>query len=283
MDKKWLLITILVLFGLTAGFFLLKNRLSPAQAKLEIAETNVSASVYVNGEQVATSTPYEEFRKPGEVTVRLVPTNSDKPLALWETKVNLTEGVTTVIRREFGETDNTSAGEILSFEKIGGKKAELAVVSIPDSAEVKFDSETRGFTPVPIANSTTEEHTLTISHPGYLTRDIGGLKPVQGYKLTIVVFLAEDESTKPKEEEASESAKLQDEPTQTMVEIQDTGTGFLRVREEALKTSPEIARVTPGKKYAFIEEDKTGEWYKIEYEKGKTGWISAEYAQKSPS
>ena len=171
----------------------------------------------------------------------------------------------------------------MSFEKIGGKKAELAVVSIPDSAEVKFDSETRGFTPVPIANSTTEEHTLTISHPGYLTRDIGGLKPVQGYKLTIVVFLAEDESTKPKEEEASESAKLQDEPTQTMVEIQDTGTGFLRVREEALKTSPEIARVTPGKKYAFIEEDKTGEWYKIEYEKGKTGWISAEYAQKSPS
>lgn len=282
MNKKWILVWLVVLLALTGGFFAFRNRFSPAQAKLEIAQTNVPSQVFINGVQVSSSTPYEEFAKPGEITLRLVPVSPDKPRSVWETKITLTVGVTTVVRRDFGETDADSSGEILSFEKIGGKKAELAVVSVPDASEVEFDGNVRGYTPLPITNATSgQEHTLSVSHPDYTTREVTSLKPVPGYKLTAIVYLAQDpESKKQKEQEASSSATPVDEPKTAQVEIQETGTGFLRVRQDASKTSPEVAQVKPGQQFILIEESKDGEWYKIEYEKGKTGWISAQYAKK---
>lgn len=278
MNKKWILVALIVLSMLAGAFFLFRNRLNPAQAKLEIARTNVPAHVFINGEQVAQATPYEKYLKSGEVTVRLVPVSSDKPLALWETRVVLTEGVTTVIRHEFGETNNQSQGEILSFEKIGGKKAEIAVVSVPDSAQVQFNGEVRGFTPLPINNATANSHTLLVSHPGYISREIEGLQPVSGYRLTVIVLLAEDPAEKAKKEAQEEA--FEEGVEQTEVEILETGVGFLRVRQDPSKASSEVAKVTPGKTYPFIEESEDKEWFKIEYEKGKTGWISAEYAKK---
>ncbi|MBI2590816.1 MAG: SH3 domain-containing protein [Candidatus Blackburnbacteria bacterium] len=285
MTRKWLIVGFTVLFGLGVGWVFLKNRLSSPQAKIQVAQTNISASVYIDGKQVSSTTPYAEYRKPGEVTIRLVPSSSGKPMAIWESKVTLAEGVTTIVRHDFGETSILSAGEVLSFEKTGGKKAELAVVSVPDAAEVRFDGKTHGFTPLPIANATsTGEHTLTISHPGYITREIPGLRTVPGYKLTAVVYLAQDPQfqaqTLGEQQEASQAATPVEEPKVIQVEIQDTGTGFLRVRAEASKSSAEVAQVIPGKQFTLIEEDKGGEWYKIEYEEGKQGWISAQYAKK---
>jgi len=282
-SRKWLIVGVVVLIGLGATWFFLKNRISPPQAKVQIIQTNVSAAVYIDGRQVSFATPYEEYRKPAEIILRLVPSSSGKPMAVWESKITLTEGVTTVIRHDFGETNDLSAGEVLSFEKTGSKKAELAVVSVPDAAEVKFDGQSRGFTPLPIHNaSSMEEHTLTVSHPGYVTREITGLKTVPGYKLTAVVYLSQDPQVQAQAqaEEASASSTVSEEPEISKVEILETGTGFLRVRAEASKASVEITQVTPGKQFDLIEEDKSGEWYKIEYEKGKQGWISAQYVKK---
>lgn len=287
MNRKWLVVGLIVLFGLGLGWVFFKDRFSSPQAKIQVAQTNVSAAVYIDGKQVSSVTPYEEYRKPGEVTLRLVPSSSGKPMAIWESRVTLAEGVTTIVKHDFGETNNLSSGEVLSFEKTGSKRAELAVVSVPDTSEVRFDSQTRGFTPLPIANATpTDEHTLTISHPGYITREIAGLRTVLGYKLTAVVYLAQDTQYQVQvlgeQQEASDSAVPApiEEPKVSQVEVQDTGTGFLRVRAEPSKTSAEIAQVTPGKKYTLIEESKDEEWYKIEYEKGKQGWIFAQYAKK---
>lgn len=286
MNRKWLVVGLIALLGLGFGWAFFKDRFSSPQAKIQVAQTNVSAAVYIDGKQVSSVTQYEEYRKPGEVTLKLVPSSSGKPMAIWESRITLAEGVTTIVRHDFGETNNLSSGEVLSFEKTGSKRAELAVVSVPDTSEVKFDSQTRGFTPLPIANATsTDEHTLTISHPGYITREIAGLRTVPGYKLTAVVYLAQDPQYQVQvlgEQQAGDSdipAPIE-EPKVSQVEVQDTGTGFLRVRAEASKTSAEIAQVTPGKKYILIEESKDEEWYKIEYEKGKQGWISAQYAKK---
>lgn len=62
------------------------------------------------------------------------------------------------------------------------------------------------------------------------------------------------------------------------VEISDTSVGFLRVRSGPSTGSSEVARVNPGQKFA-VSEEKNG-WYKIEYEGGKSGWVSGSFTRK---
>ena len=62
------------------------------------------------------------------------------------------------------------------------------------------------------------------------------------------------------------------------VKITDTGLGFLRVRSGAGTANSEVGRVNVGEDFAVLEESNG--WYKIEYEAGSEGWISATYAEK---
>ena len=59
--------------------------------------------------------------------------------------------------------------------------------------------------------------------------------------------------------------------------INETGTGWLRVRDQASSAGQEIARVDVGGKYPY-RANLQG-WYEIEYEPGETGWISGQYAE----
>lgn len=59
------------------------------------------------------------------------------------------------------------------------------------------------------------------------------------------------------------------------VKINDNDLGFLRVRIEPNTTSSEAGRVTSGKGFKVLDE-KEG-WYQIEYETGKTGWVSGSF------
>lgn len=189
MWKKWFLIVgvVVVLLG-SAGFFIRRELIS-AQAKLQI-ETNVPAAVYINGEEIG-KTPFEDYFTPGDVSLRLVPEATEIPLAPWTGKVSLEEGVLTVIRRNFGQTERDSSGEMLSYEKLGGSISELVVVSVPDAAQISFSGERRGFTPfkTEIAPGVYE---IAVSHPGFIERAIGGVKATVGYRLTAVVSLAQE-------------------------------------------------------------------------------------------
>ena len=60
----------------------------------------------------------------------------------------------------------------------------------------------------------------------------------------------------------------------------DTPTGFLRVRSEPSSIAKEIGQVEPGNVYYFLEQDTVTGWLKIEYEEGKEGWISSQYAKR---
>jgi len=62
------------------------------------------------------------------------------------------------------------------------------------------------------------------------------------------------------------------------IEILPTGIGFLRVREKASLASKEVGQVTVGDKFRVLEQDNP--WYKIEYEKGKEGWVSGDYTKE---
>jgi len=85
-----------------------------------VVESQPTSLVFINGVQVG-RTPYEETRAPQEITLKLVPETNDKQFTFFETKLSLVSGVRTIVRRVFAETEETSSGEVISFEKIGGR------------------------------------------------------------------------------------------------------------------------------------------------------------------
>ncbi len=61
------------------------------------------------------------------------------------------------------------------------------------------------------------------------------------------------------------------------MEVLDTGTGYLNVREQGSQSSPVITRVTPGDQLEFLR--KEGAWYEIVLPDGQTGWVIEKYAR----
>ena len=203
----------------------------------------------------------------------------------------------TVVNRSLAESEDKSSGYVLSLEPMAEKKeAKISVISTPDGVVVNLDGEPKGFTPLVLENVPAGERLLTVSAPGFKEETIKA-KAAKGYKLMINVQLAreiEEEIEEKKEEieEATESAEPAEdleegeeategaEMEKPYVKIKDTPTGWLNVRSEpstAGKEETVLTKINPGEVYKFIEANETG-WYKIEYEKGKQGWISGKYA-----
>ena len=247
-------------------------------------ETNPPAGVFINGEQ-AGRTPFRDTLEPGEVIVKLVPESFDKPLSPYETRVNLIAGVETVIRYDFGESEEMSSGEIISFEKIDKNETSLVVVSIPDSAGLVVDGFQKVVTPYKTSSITAGDHTLVLKSDGFIDRQIK-VKTHKGYKLTAIVQLAI--SSDLFRDELLPTPEVTKEPDEK-VEILPTSVGFLRVRAEPSTLGREVGQVKPGKAYALLEEDEETGWYKIEFSddeieesttSAKSGWISNQYAKK---
>lgn len=262
-----ILIALIIIGVLVASVFFAIGYFRPKSAGINI-ETSPQATVLINGEQVG-RTPYEATRDPGEVVIKLIPDSFEKPLVPFETKLELTGGIQTVIRREFADPGEASSGIIISFERIGGKETSIAVVSVPDAAQISIDGTVRGFAPYKTSSITPGEHQLVISAPKHVDRTVL-VKTVEGYKLTAVVKLSPAEDTK-------EEVDL--EQVVSKVEILSTSTGFLRVRAEPTTSGEELARVDPGERYNYIKTDEDTGWFKIEYEEGEEGWISDEYGK----
>ena len=158
----------LILLGLILGgglLFIVIDLFKPKVAGLFV-ETNPSAKVLVDGVQMG-MTPYRTTTKPGEVIILLIPESFNVSLATYETKVTLIPGVETVIRREFRELDDVSAGEIVSFDKINKDETSLAVVTDPDSAQLTIDGIDRAYTPHKTSSILPGEHTLHLSATWY--------------------------------------------------------------------------------------------------------------------
>lgn len=271
MKKARNIILILLVLAIAVGAVLFAiGVFRPSGAGISI-ETNPVSVVYINGEQVG-RTPYEETREAGEITLKLIPESFDTPLAPYETKMELVSGVNTIVRRDFAETDEESSGYVISFEKVGNKETSIAVISIPDSAEVSIDGAVRGFTPLKESAVSPGEHTLTVNADGYEERTIR-LNANEGYKLTAIVKLAPggDIVEEPEEEEP-------EEPQIQEVEILDTPTGFLRVRGGPSTSFEEVVQVEPGERFPYLETDEDTGWFKIELE-DQEGWVSNQYAE----
>ena len=229
-------------------------------------ESIPEANVYVNDEMVG-RTPYSGEFKAGDVTIELIPLAFDSPRIPFKTSVKLTADVNTVVRRSLGETELDSAGEIISFEKTGGNKSAIAVVTKPDNATVTLEGKTTEHSPVRFSDVEPGTHTLKISADGYEDRSFS-VNSEAGYTLTVIVDLA----------------KLPEQPVEEVqvletVLILSTPVGFLRVRTEPSTTSEEVAQVESGDELPLLATDEATGWYKIQLEDGAEGWISNEYAE----
>ena len=288
MGKK-IIAVVLILAGATAiGFGVFKYLRSQKPNAVLRVDTTPPSLVYIDNTQVG-QTPIEKIFKPGEITIKLIPTSTISALTTYQTKVHLTSQTITVIRRDFGDSDITSAGEVINLEPQPGKNSSLAVItSIPDSASITLDGQPQGFTPILIPQVQAGDHQIVISAPGFTPRTISA-KTVAGYKLNLNAKLASqppEPSPSPSEASAKEGT-----PSTTLkkpyVEIKATPTGFLRVREKPDTKSQELGRVQPGDRYPLL--DKTTGWYLIKVDleatasglpAGRQGWVSAQYVDK---
>ncbi len=288
--RKFVLPAIALVLVLGVGGFIIKQKfLQPAQAGLQVS-SNPPATVFLDEKEMGMTPNEWQNLKPGEITLKLVPQATATTYFPWETKIKLINGMMAVVNREFGETESASAGEVMTVEKIADKKsASLAIISIPDSAVVTLNNETKGFTPVSLDSLTGGNFEVRVSANGYKERMVR-VKLVDGYKLMVNVKLAEEEKEDGEGEE-EEEAEVTGTPTpkaevtpkttpppRPYVLIEETPTGWLRVRMEPSTTATEAAKVNPGEMYSLLDEESG--WYKIEYEEDEEGWISGQYAEK---
>ena len=254
--------------------YLLNRR--PSKGALQITSSPKS-KVYLNekllGETPLCACEANKMLDVGEYTIRLVPLEGN--FEPFQRKIKISPKVLTVVDRAFAQTAFSQAS-IISLSPIQDKKdAQVSVISFPANSQVFLDSNLVGQTPALLKNITQSDHEIKIVRQGYKEK-IVRIKTVSGYKLEAIVYLGIDP------EVATSSATLISSPSANIsnqtITIQETPTGFLRVRKEPTVSSEEIGRVNPGETFTLIEE-KTG-WYKIELKDKQEGWVSSQYAKK---
>lgn len=282
----------LVIVLLFSSIFLPGCVLKKTPAAIQIS-SNPTANVFIDSKSLGKTPYYGNNFNSGEVTLKLIPESSETVLLPWETKIKLNAGVLTLVERNFASSEGESSGQILSLEKLQDSKATaISIISDPDGSLVKFDGELKGFSPLALDQISLGDHEISISKEGYSEKRVKA-KTVAGYRLIINVKLSQVVSPSPTTTTVTPTSVPQKttpipkttetttgEKKEINLVIKETPTGWLRVRSlpSTGTDSSEVAKVNPGEKYLLLEE-KPG-WYKIEYEKGKFGWISSTYAQK---
>ncbi len=305
--KKIAIIAGVLLVVLGGGFILIRSQAGAKKGQAVLKVASIPATtIFLNNDNIGT-TPFENKVDAGEYTIKLVPESTDQSLVSWEEKIKLEPNLLTYVNRDLGESDLKSAGEVLTLEKTSGKEAQLAVLSVPDGATITIAGQEKGTTPQVIQDLPAGSYELQVIASGFVPRSVK-IKTTAGYKLNASFQLAVSgetgavsspqpstlpspaSSVKPSVSPATKaspqtSAKpggspkaAATPPAKPYVEILETPTGFLRVRQEPSTSAEEVTRVSPGEYYPLLDE--TGGWYKIEYEDGKEGWISGQYAKK---
>lgn len=288
MKKKIIFfLTLIILLFLGA---IIKNSFFNKQGEKGTLEVSSSpeASIFANNVAIG-KTPFKDEMKTGEYLIKLIPEGEATATASWTGKVQINKRTLSYINIELGSSDVSTAGEVFTVAKMKSRpknphQGQIFVKTDPMGAIVYLDNDEKGVAPLLLDNVLQGEHELAVFMPGFFKR-VQKINVDSGYKLEAQFKLAIDESQKidvnqDKEAsgEATSAAMIKETKNKTkQVLIKETPTGWLRVRADASLSASESARVNPGDKFKYLDE-KSG-WYKIEYEKGKTGWVSANYAK----
>lgn len=276
--KKKIISTTLALAGLIlVGYVILVLiGLFRKQDAGVLIESEPESTVYINSKEVG-KTPYEANFRSGEINLRIMPIdNSQNLYDDYETKINLVPGIRTIVKRVFRPREDNSSGAIVSFEKIGGQKSFVTVVTIPDGAQVIIDNKNYGYTPIKV-EIPAGDHTLSVAQDGYLEKKLS-IKVYKGYNLTAAVKLGKSGEKADEVEPASQNVNL------GKIKINKNDAGFLRVRSGANTGFPEVGRVKPDEIYDVLEEGENSKWYKIKFINSENieidGWVAAEFVTK---
>ena len=272
MKKKLLFIIPLVVIIIGLVFYFFRYPILAAKGVLEI-KTNPKTVIFINDEQVGT-TPFKREFYPQELKVKIFPVQQhSSTVPIWQGTVKINPSVLTLVRQDFTEGKDQISGEILTLNKIPDKSmAALRATSYPNKATVILDGKVKGYTPLLLKKIEAGQHTLELSLPHHQTAVLG-LNMNAGYRLDCEIKLA-----KKKEEEEKEESPSNNQEDKPRVQILSTPTGWLRVRQGAGVSFPEIARIKPGEEYSLLEENDG--WFKIQLNDKQEGWISGKYAAK---
>lgn len=277
MNKKAILIVVIFLAVILFGGYKLLSLRTGGTAGIKVLSTPI-ASVFLN-DKLLGKTPYDDKYQSGEYILKLIPEGISSQAVSWQSKITLNPSVLTYVNRDMGTSELTSAGEILTLEKISQGGAQFSVITQPDGATVIVDGSEKGAAPFGPYEVSAGEHEVAVTSPGFTTRTVR-ISAVSGYQLltNIQLALAPGAETTTSVETTPSAGTGEKEISKPYVLIKETPTGFLRVRVDASLSATEAAQVKPGEKYPYLDE-KSG-WFKINYATGKEGWISATYAQK---
>lgn len=209
------------------------------KAGLQVITSDVSSSVFLDG-QFLDKTPYkgEEFL-PGSYSLRIEP--DDPSLTPHETSITLTKGLLTVVTWKPGERPETSGGVVYEMEPLTNKnRSELSIVSLPDGVIVKVDDDPKEFTPLLIEDIEPGQHEFEVSLPSYETQK-HTINVIEGHRMNITVKLAKATESLPTTTEevgeadgsgqatssakqATESARLQTNESETEDESEEETT-----------------------------------------------------------
>lgn len=285
---------LLSLVGLVV--YAVKNNLFDKKpAGLEINSAPV-AKVYIDGVDRGPTPFSDKNMKPGQYTVKLIPEESSSSYSPYETKLNLITSATAVISRTFAAADSDSSGYIYELEEQPGGKSYLSVISDPDTANLIIDGVVKGYTPASKLELSPGVHELSLTSPGYKPLTLSP-NILPEHNLIVKIKLGSDTivlaSPSPEPSpEASSSPSPSSSPTSSpmvspkassspislpYVIIEETETGWLRVRKEPSSQGDELGKADVGEKLKYLGETTEDGWHKIEFE-GSPGWVSGKYA-----
>lgn len=279
-----LLLTGFILF-VFIRFALLNNQ--NAFGRLKVV-TSPAATVFLNN--VATGkVPYEDRMKAGEYLMKLIPEENATSTASWQHKIKVQNNTLTFVNVELGSTDISTGADVFDVVKLNkvlpGDKGQMYVETEPSGAIVYLDNDEKGVAPLVLSDVGKGDHEISIFMPGFFRRT-QKINIVPGYQINAYVKLAVDPNQSPtfnlEGSSSSSSSATQSASSapsgKNQIEIIDTPTGWLRVRDDATINASESGRVNPGDKFEILEEKEN--WYKIAFDGNKTGWISKEYTRK---
>lgn len=282
---------------------------SRAQGGLKVT-TSQPANVFLESKQIG-ATPLE--KKPLDAkrySLKLVP--QDPALAAYESGVKISGGFETTVDWQFGASSDESSGWVFEIEAAHKSNTpEIEIVTSPDNVPVTLNGENKGFSPLMIDSLTEGEYKLALQAPGYSPLSTN-IRLIAGKRLLITAKLGRkplDIATQsaqlatplPELPTSTSTPKPTSKPTpkptakavatasanlkpitlaKPYVEILDTPTGFLRVRDNPSISGAEIGRLNVGEAAPFLNE-KRDEWFKIKF--GSTasasGWVSSQYSR----
>lgn len=277
-------VVLLILVGLFILVKFVSTIVAPKGAGGLQITSNIKAQVFLNNKSIGTAPlcfcTEKKTIPSGSYNLKLVPL--DKSLPPYYVKLTINPNVLTAVDRTF-LPGALASSYLLTLEKINDTNPQLFISSVPDGSLVSIDGESQGITPLNIKSITSSEHEIEIEKPGFAKKTVR-IRTVPNYKLvlnTILGTIGDESST---DQTASPSATLSPIPTVSptpsgpTVLINDTPTGFLRVRATPSTNGTEIGQVKPGEIYPLVDENSS--WFEIKLTDGSEGWVSQQYAAK---